>query len=390
MKSASRVATALSVSLLSMGLGLQSASAVEISTPGAETRVDLFGFIAVAPGVYSGDQAPANNSGDADPSVEVSSEYRLNLGVGSADGDLTINAGLWSRDDARIFPGQDNGELRMIWLDWNPNDLITVHAGRSGNFGNTWNHRTLIWETYIGWTPVLPTGGYFLMWENNDLIDVQFHVTPDLDIGLNLREGGGISSLGAGSNPNNIGGDVQGPCSTATTVCQQSYTFGPTFVWRFTENQRLAGHAAVEEQDVERAPGTGGFNNSQSLSHSAVFLAYHNDYDEYGSKFGVQYTLLDVEGFTSASDLEVNDFAATWQHWINGKYGVYGDLNLVNHSPNVGQDRDDTYIGVGVNMKRDQPGQQIGISYKMLDVDMPGTVNDFTHDVVEVHFFQSF
>jgi hypothetical protein len=279
----------------------------------------------------------------------------------------------------------------MMWLDWNPSELLTIHAGRSGNFGNVWNHRTIIWETYLGWTPVLPTGGYFLMWEDNNLIDFNFHVIPRLDLGLNFREGGGISGIGAATNLNRLGGDVRGPCSDATKTCQSAVTWGPTFVWRFTDNQRLAGIYAIEDQDIELVPGTGGFDNTTNLNHDALFLAYHNNYGEYGSKFGVQYTLLELEGVTSAGDEDVNDWAALWIHWLNGKYAIYGDLNLVNYSfNNGGEDRDDTYFDVGVQIKRDQPGQSIAISYKTLDIDKPGTADDSTADVFEVHFFQSF
>lgn len=375
-----------------------------------DISVKVHGFVTVSPGVVSIDQSDNAGSGDPPPELDTALESRVHLTFGSDE--FSITASQWTRNDAVICrnagvgtTGDGDCLLKMVYLDWDITDTVHLHAGRSGNHGNTWNQRTIIWETYMGWTPVLPTGGYFFHWEGNDIIDLTWDLSESFQIGLNAREEPGISSAGATAPSDNLGTAGNLPaasCSAADndgdgsqdSLCHASLMYGPTFMWSFGPGMRLSGTYQIENQEVEEDnASTAGFDDTtNTLTHTAPLLIYRWDFDDAGSMFGVQYTQLNIEEdspFQGGDETTVTDWASQLVLNVAGSNFVFANLNTVNWDFD-GDERDDLYWDAGWFVNGTYPGSRIGVAFRSLSIDAVDSADDNAVSVAEVNFWQGF
>lgn len=371
------------------------------------TGFEVFGFVTVAPGILLQDAPDSDQSGDPDPSLENSLSAEIYFSFGTET--LKIIGAQFFRDDPVIcnptgVVGSSNTnegiscDKQMLYLDWDITDAVHLYVGRLDDAAGSYTHRTIIWETYMGWTPVLPTGGYFLMWEGNDMIDVTWNLSPDIQIGLNLRDGGAISALGANDardvrpSGGNIGAGGQ-PCSGAAGAggCSQSTTIGPTFMLTFGK-QRLSGGLFVELQNKEEDPSdptSEGFDDSEDLTHNAFLVIYRNDYGDAGGMFGIQYTLLNIDGGDTGVDTTVNDIAAQLIVEIADGQVVFGNIDVVNWDFD-GPTQDDLYFDFGWIDNDFGPGQRVGVAFRQLSIVAVDNNDDSSVGVLELSFWQNF
>ena len=358
---------------------------------------DVSGFITVAPGFYTLDSPDSAQSGDAPASLELTLESRIHFSFGTDS--LKLIGSQWTRKDPNIFDvngaAGGEGELKMVYLDWNVTDTTHIYMGRLGNQGGTWNQRTCIWETYMGWTPVLPAGCYLMHWENNDIFDITYNLNSDLQIGLYASDGGLVSSLGAGQARDvrppggNVGGNA---CSAAAggDGCGVSTTLGPTFMVSFGRS-RVSGTFQIEQQTREDTTiaDSEGFDDSEDLSHTGLIVIYRNDYGDDGGVFGVQYTLLNVDGGNAGVDTTVTDIATEVTVELGDSQVAFLNFNLYSADFD-GDVVDKTYIDFGWIDNGFGPGQRIGLAYRQLDTAAIDSADDSLASVIEFSVWQNF
>ncbi len=371
--------------------------AMDITTPESpDIKLDINGFMTISPGIIFIDASENNASGDPDPQFpEISLETRIHFTIGTDD--FKITGAQWTRDDAVICrnvgtpsaTGKADCQLKMAYLDWDISETVHLHMGRSGNLGNHWNHRSSIWETYMGWTPVLPTGSYFMHLEGNDTIDVQWSITDSFTLGLNAREEPGISSLGATVPADTFAaaGNVETDCSAGGS-CGQSLMLGPTAKFDYGAGQWVAGTFQIENQSI--GPD---HDNTEDLSHTGLLVIWHHQYDDRGGMFGAQITQLNVENVDSSmDDTVVTDIAAQVLISVGDGPKITGNIDVVNWNfdDSVG-DRDDLYFDIGFQDDAFGPGQRVGISYRSLAIAFDGdSDDDHAAAVLELMFWQGF
>ena len=364
----------------------------------ADIKLDINGFMTISPGILFIDAADFDDKGDPDVQFpEISSEARIQFTFGTDT--FKITGSQWTRDDAIICrnvgtpsaTGKKDCELRLVYLDWDPTDSIHVVIGRGGNRGNHWNHRTCIWETFMGWTPVLPSGCYFMHLEGNDIIDVQFALTDALTIGINAREEPGISALGANVGPDTFAtaGNVEHDCATDDDNCGQSLMLGPTVKFDLGPGRWIGGTFQIENQTI--GPD---HDNTEDLSHTGLMVNVHWSLGDRGGKVGAQLTQLNVEqADSSLDDTEVTDLAVTLLIAVGDGPKITANINSVTWTRDDanGGDRDDLYFDVGFQDDAFGPGQRVGISYRSLAIALDNdSDDDHAAAVLELSFWQGF
>ena len=213
--------------------------AMPITEPDADVSLDIGGWATQRTSWFT----PAEVGGEQRTSfLTTASEYRFNLTFGTET--FTAWAQLWRR-----FDNSGNiGDLAQqhIQLIWKPMDNLELIFGRLQYLH--WTDRAVIWESYMGWAPVLPSGTYIGYVETNDGLDVTF------DIGSALRVGAAVFTRGQVS-----GNDNDDTNNYRTIVPHIVFTGGPLIVrgsFYLEDHETATGAAGSEWSDTDSTANT--------------------------------------------------------------------------------------------------------------------------------------